>query len=453
MPKGTRKAPAVPDVERAVLGAILLEDQAIYDVLPLLSAEDFYDQKNRHVYEAMLSLHADAKPIDLVTVHQRLVEDGHAASGGSHLTDMTLRVASAANTEYHALIVKEHAMKRQAISVFMRATGSGFEPDTDAFDLITKAEQELQEIDPSRSSVRPRQAASFWGEMEEEMTAAAQSNGRPGIPTGLSELDRLTLGWRPGTHSVIGAASGTGKSVLALKFARAAALGRDPVPTGYFSTEMKGRELAQRMAVAECRIHVERFKRGELDAQEAQRLGLFRQRLEAAPLYIGDSRGMAALDVVAEARRMIRRHGLKLIILDYLQKFSAKGLGADTREREIAMISEAFAGLAADEDVAVVSMSQIKTTVADSGRPPDLYALRGSGDIANDADLVGYVYRPERHGINYDPVAQVATAGLARLLIRKQRNGDTGEVDCTFSESFLDFEDGTPVGDDVEVPF
>jgi len=444
-----RMPPQAVDVEQAVLGAMLIEREAIPRAIEILPADAFYDARHQRIYEAMQALFERGNPVDLVTLTEELKRrSDYEAVGTYYLAELTTRVASAANVEYHARIIAEKSLLRKLITTMTAVVGQAYEPTTDAFDLLDAAEREIFLISESQL----RKGASSLNDVLKGTLAHLESihgreGGITGVPSGFTALDNLTGGWQNSDLIVIAARPSMGKTALSLAITRNAAVHPDKsVPVAYFSLEMSSGQLAQRLLTSEARVDAQSARTGRLHEDDWPKLARAAGRLSSAPIFIDDTPGLGILELRAKCRRLKAEHGVGLIIVDYLQLMhgTQQQRNAGNREQEIAQISRSLKGLAKELDVPVIALSQLSRAVETRGgdKRPQLSDLRESGSIEQDADVVAFIYRAEKYGITVDENGN-STEGLAEILVSKQRNGPVGMAKLAFVNQYARFENLT----------
>ena len=443
-----RLPPQAVDVEQAVLGAMLIEREAIPKAVEILPADSFYDPRHEKIYAAMGALFERGNPVDLITLSEELKRRGDLeAVGGYYLTELTAGVASAANVEYHARIIAEKSLLRKLITTMTGVVGEAYDPTTDAFDLLDDAERQIFQI--SESQLRKGVVAMkdvMMGTVAHLESIHGQTGGITGVPSGLNALDAMTGGWQPSDMVVIAARPSMGKTALSLAVTRNAALHPEkPAGVAYFSLEMSAQQLAQRLLTSEARVDAQRARTGRLHDDDWPKLAKAAGRLSAAPIFIDDTPGLGILELRAKCRRLKAEHDIGLVIVDYLQLMHGSGGGKNAnREQEIAQISRSMKGLAKELNVPVLALSQLSRAVETRGgdKRPQLSDLRESGSIEQDADVVMFIYRAERYGITVDESGN-STEGLGELIIGKQRNGPIGNVKVAFVNQYARFENLT----------
>ncbi len=437
--------PQALELEEAVLGALMLEKDALSAIADILKPEAFYKDAHRVIYEAIIYLFNDSQPVDLLTVTAQLRKDGNleTAGGAYAVTALTTKVNSAANVEYHCRIIIEMAIKRELIRVSGEIQTKAFEETTDVFDLLDQTEGALFEI--SEQNIRKNYAdmKSIMSEALIELEARQKhKDGLTGVPSGFSALDRVTSGWQKSDLVIIAARPGMGKTAFVVSAMRNAAVDFGK-PVAIFSLEMSSVQLVNRLISAEAELDSEKIKKGTLADYEWQQLLHKTEKLSKAPIYIDDTPALTILELRAKCRRLKAQNNVELIIVDYLQLMSADARGGGgNREQEIGMISRALKGIAKELSVPVIALSQLSRAVETRGgdKRPQLSDLRESGSIEQDADMVMFLYRPEYYGLTEDAEG-MPTTGMGEVIIAKHRNGSLENVKLKFIGKFTKFAD------------
>lgn len=434
--------PQAVDVEEIVLGALMLEKDALTATIDILSKDIFYKETHQLIFEAILDLFKRSEPIDMLTVVNELKKKGtiELVGGAYYISQLTNRVASAANIEFHARIILEKYIKRQLISISSDITKDSFEDTNDVFDILDKAEKELFAI--GENTLRKN-----WQTMDglvksaiENIEIASKQEGHlSGLPSGFVHLDRLTAGWQKSDLIIIAARPAMGKTAFVLSMTRNIAVDHRR-PVAVFSLEMSAVQLATRLLSSESEIEADKIKKGNLQPHEWIQLQVKRTALETAPIYIDDSAGINIFDLRAKCRRLKAQHNIELVIVDYLQLMSAGGEKSGNREQEISMISRALKGLAKELNIPVIVLSQLSRQVETRGgdKRPQLSDLRESGAIEQDADMVCFLYRPEYYKIEVDAEGN-STQGMAKVIVAKHRNGGLEDINLKFINKFAKF--------------
>ena len=442
MNSADRTLPQAPDVERAVLGAMLIDNMAINRVVEVLGDETaFYNTPHRKVYGAIQKLSERGDPIDQVTLAEELLRRGQLndVGGPAFIAELASEMATAANAEYHAHIVLEKAQRRRLIDSATQTISESYEETEDIRELIDRAEQRVFQIAEGElgKGVVPLSSA-----ITEAFIAIEKAHESPGalsgVTTGYTEMDEITAGLQRSDMIILAARPSMGKTALTLCMARNAAI-KGNTGVLYFSLEMSTEQLAQRMLCSEARVSSHRLRTGRLSEEEWQRLSEWTGKLIDAPIYIDDTAAISVMELRAKARRSKAEHDIGLIIVDYLQLMTASE-NFGSREQEIAYISRSLKALAKELDIAVVACAQLSRAVESrTDKRPQLADLRESGSREQDADVVMFLFRPEVYGI----VDEEGTAqeGVAEIILGKQRSGPIGSVFLTFVGEYLRFEE------------
>ena len=430
-----RTQPQALEVERAVLGAMLIDNMAINRVVEVLGDETaFYHTPHRRIYAAIQKMSERGEPIDQVTLTEELVRRGQLddVGGAVLIAELASEMATAANAEYHAQIVLEKAQRRRLIAAATQTLTESYEETEDVRELIDRAEQRVFQIAEGElgKGVTPISSAI------EEAIEIAQRGALAGVNTGYAELDKMTAGLQPSDMIILASRPSMGKTALTLCMARNAAVNR--VPVLYFSLEMSTEQLAQRLLCAEARVNSHVFRMGNLSEEDWHRLANWIGKLMEAPLYIDDTPAISVMELRAKARRAKSEYNIGLIIVDYLQLMtSSEKFGS--REQEIAYISRSLKALAKELDIPLIACAQLSRAVESrTDKRPQLADLRESGSIEQDADVVMFLFRPEVYGIVDEEGS--TQEGVAEIILGKQRNGPIGSVFLTFLSECLRFE-------------
>lgn len=423
--------PQSRELEEAVLGAVMLEKAAFDVVVEQLKPECFYVDANQRIFKAMISLAGKNSPIDLLTVVEELKSTGELeiVGGPYYLTKLTNFVVSAANIETHCRIILQKFIQRELIRISGEIIGQAYEDSTDVFDLLDDAEAKLFDITNNHLKknfdsidkvlVKTIQRIEDMRNRQEEIT---------GVPSGFPSLDKVTYGWQKSDLVILAARPAVGKTAFALNLARNAALHpTKPTAVAVFSLEMSSAQLVARILSAESEIWLEKISRGKMEDHEMQQLykkGI--QPLSTAPIFIDDSAALNIFELRAKCRRLVQKHGVGLVLIDYLQLMSGGGEGRNSnREQEISTISRNLKQLAKELDIPVIALSQLSREVEkrkEGNKMPQLSDLRESGAIEQDADMVMFIYRPEYYEMNANEFGE-STKGETHIRIAKHRNG------------------------------
>ncbi|MCR4930880.1 MAG: replicative DNA helicase [Bacteroidales bacterium] len=437
--------PQAVELEEAVLGALMLDQNALNNTIQMLRTEYFYKPEHQRIFKAILTLFEQSKPVDLLTVTQQLMKDGQLeeVGGAMYLSQLTNRVVSAAHIEFHSRILSEKYIQREIIRVCTETLTEAYDETTDVLDLLDKTERVLMDIDEKNFHSEYHNMQDVLHTAFEQIEAAQQSdNSYSGIPTGFVDLDRMTAGFQAGTLIILAARPAMGKTAFALTMARNIAVDMK-MPIAFFSLEMTAVELVMRLISSESGISGDRLKKGEkLPEVEKTQLYAKSQILTEAPIYIDDTPQLSIFELRAKCRRLKQQHGIKAVFIDYLQLMQAGGEQSrnGNREQEISLISRQLKALSKELGVPVIALSQLSRAVETRGgtKKPQLSDLRESGAIEQDADIVMFIYRPEYYRIFEDDAG--STLGMADIIVAKHRSGETGEVRLRFVAQYAKFE-------------
>ena len=437
--------PQAIELEEAVLGALMLDNEALSDTIDILKPEYFYKMEHQKIFDAIIVLFNESKPVDILTVIEQLKKAGELENigGAFYITQLTNNVASSANTEYHARIIVEKFIQRSLIQISSTIIKESFDETIDVFDLLSKAEQDLFSV--TAGSLRKS-----YDKMSVLITNAIQNieelknkeDGLSGVPSGFSKLDRVTSGWQKSDLIIIAARPGMGKTALALTMARNIAINHKP-PIGIFSLEMSSEQLVNRLISSESEIPSGKLRKGNLEEYEFVQLHEKIRDLAEAPIYIDDTPGLSVFELRAKARRLVKNHGVQIIIVDYLQLMTAGGNKSGNREQEISAISRSLKGIAKELKIPVIALSQLNRGVesrTSTSKRPILADLRESGAIEQDADIVTFIYRPEYYKI-YEWENSDDSRGQAEIIIAKHRNGSLENIRLKFINTLAKFSD------------
>lgn len=426
------------EAERAVLGAVLIENEALFKVIDILKTHHFYKESHRKIYNAILALSKRKEAADLVTLTNELLRDKELeeVGGASYLSSLVESVPTAANVEYYAKIVREKALLRELINVATEVTARGYADQEEVDALVDEAEKKIFEIAQDRASrgyIHISHIVKSSYEYIDKLSRKEIQSG--GILTGFAKLDELTSGLHPSDLIIVAGRPSMGKTSFCLNIAARAAI-KDEKTVAIFSLEMSNEQLALRLLCAEARVDLHRVRTGYVGDRDWAPLNSAAGRLFDAPIIIDDSPAISPLELRAKCRRIMAEYGLNLIIVDYLQLMSAYGR-SENRQQEISEITRSLKALAKELDVPVVALSQLSRAVETRGgdRKPQLSDLRESGAIEQDADVVIFINRPEMYPGGEEK------KGEANIIIGKQRNGPTGELTLTFLRQYTRFED------------
>lgn len=432
------------DLEQAVLGALMLEKDAYTRVCDILKPESFYDPSNRKIYEAVQTLGARQQPIDMLTVTEqlRLNDTLEEVGGPAYVSELTARVVSAANVEFHARIVAQKYLARELITFAADIEGKAFDEANDVDDLLQEAEGRLFEISQRNVKKDVTQIDPVISEAIRKMEDAQnRASGLSGLPSGFTELDNLTSGWQNSDLIIIAARPAMGKTALVLSMAKNMAVNYN-TPLAVFSLEMSNLQLVNRLISNVAEISGSKIKSGQLSPIEWQQMLARIKHLSGAPMYIDDTPSLSIFELRTKARRLVREHDVKLIIIDYLQLMNASGMKFGSREQEVSMISRSLKQLAKELNIPIIALSQLNRSVESrtDGKRPQLSDLRESGAIEQDADIVCFIHRPEYYNKSGQDAQGNDIRGLAEFIVAKHRSGAVSDVNLRFRAEFARFE-------------
>ena len=430
--------PQAVDLEEVVLGAMMIDKKGVDEVIDILSPEAFYKQANKLVFEAIFQLFENSEPIDLLTVSSQLRKSLNLdkVGGDFYLISLTQKVSSSAHIEFHARIILQKFIQRSLIKISNEIIEDAYDETTDVFSLLDKAESRLYEVTQGNIKKSSETAQSLVIQAKKKIEEISNKEGLSGVPTGFTQLDKLTSGWQPSDLIIIAARPGMGKTALTLSMARNIAVDQG-IPVAFFSLEMASVQLITRLISSETGLSSEKLRTGKLAKHEWEQLNVKVKGLEKAPLFIDDTPSLSIFDLRAKARRLASQHGIKMIMIDYLQLMTAGGSqkGGGNREQEISTISRNLKALAKELAIPVIALSQLSRAVETRGgsKRPLLSDLRESGAIEQDADIVSFIYRPEYYKIEeWDDDERSPTDGQAELIVAKHRNGGLDNIRLKF---------------------
>ncbi len=454
LPDMGRLQPQARELEEAVLGALMLEKDAYSIVSEILKPECFYEKAHEKIYAAIVDLALSQRPVDMLTVTEQLKKRGELEDVGGpfYISQLTSKVASSAHIEYHARIIAQKYLARELISFTAMIQGKAFDETLDVEDLMQEAEGKLFEISQRNVKKDVTQINPVIKDaMEMLQKAALQKEGLSGLRTGFEGLDKMTSGWQNSDLIIIAARPAMGKTAFVLSMAKNIAVDyRNPV--ALFSLEMSNVQLVNRLIANVCEIPSEKIKSGQLANYEWQQLDYKLKNLMDAPLYVDDTPSLSVFELRTKARRLVREHGVRIIIIDYLQLMNASGMAFGSRQEEVSTISRSLKGLAKELNIPIIALSQLNRGVESregiDGKRPQLSDLRESGAIEQDADMVCFIHRPEYYKIYQDDRGN-DLRGMAEIVIAKHRNGAVGEVLLRFKGEFTRFSNPE---DDMVIP-
>ncbi|MFH6993568.1 replicative DNA helicase [Flavobacterium sp. FlaQc-48] len=430
--------PQVLDLEEAVLGAMMIDKKGVDDVIDILQGDAFYKEAHKYIFEAIVQLFTETQPIDLLTVSTQLKKNGklELAGGDFYLIQLTQKIASSAHIEFHSRIILQKFIQRSLIRISTEIIEASYDETADVFDLLDQAESKLYEVTQGNIKRSSETAQSLVLQAKKKIEEIAKQEGLSGVETGFHNLDKLTSGWQPSDLIIIAARPAMGKTAFVLSMARNIAI-QYGHGVALFSLEMASVQLITRLISSETGLSSEKLRTGKLEPHEWEMLSTKVKNLEKAPLFIDDTPSLSIFDLRAKCRRLVSQHGIKIIIIDYLQLMTAGGnnKGGGNREQEISTISRNLKALAKELNVPVIALSQLSRAVETRGssKRPLLSDLRESGAIEQDADIVSFLYRPEYYKIEeWDDDEASPTTGQAEIMIAKHRNGGIENIRLKF---------------------
>lgn len=430
--------PQALNYEEAVLGAMMIDKKGVDEVIDILQPDAFYKEEHKHIFEAIVQLFNDSHSIDLLTVSSQLKKSAklEAAGGDYYLVQLTQKISSSAHIEFHSRVILQKYIQRSLIKISSDIIEESYDETTDVFDLLDRAESKLYEVTQGNIKRSSETAQSLVIQAKKRIQEIGNKDGLSGIATGFEMLDKLTSGWQPSDLIIIAARPGMGKTAFVLSMARNIAIDFG-YPVALFSLEMSSVQLITRLMSSETGLSSEKLRTGKLEKHEWEQLSIKVKNLEKAPLFIDDTPSLSIFDLRAKARRLASQHGIKLIVVDYLQLMTAggNGKGGGNREQEISTISRNLKALAKELGIPVIALSQLSRAVETRGssKRPLLSDLRESGAIEQDADIVSFIYRPEYYKIDeWDDDEHTPTQGQAEFIVAKHRNGGLDNIRLKF---------------------
>lgn len=442
--------PQATDIERVVLGALMIDKDAYSMVSEILRPETFYEPRHQYIFQAIQTLNMEEKPADIMTVSEELKREGtyEKVGGTAYVIDLSSRVASSANVVFHATILAQKFLARQLISYASVIETKAFDETQDIKELMQEAESQLFTLSQTNMRKDYTQIDPVISQAIEILQkASASSGGLTGIPSGYTKLDEVTSGWQNSDLVIIAGRPAMGKTALALSILKNIAVDYQ-IPVAFFSLEMSNVQLVNRLISNTCEIPGNKILNGQLSADEWERLDKNIRRLTGAPIYLDDTPGMSVFELRTKARRLVREKGVKLIVIDYLQLMNATGIRFGNRQEEVSTISRSLKGLAKELDIPILALSQLNRSSENrgegglEGKRPQLSDLRESGAIEQDADIVMFVHRPEYYHI-YEDAEGNDLRGKAQIIIAKHRKGATCDVTLRFHKEVTRFENFT----------
>lgn len=439
-----KKPPQAVDIEEAVLGALMLEPHAVPDTLEIVNAECFYKETHRKIFSAIKTLSDNHNPVDFLTVSDELKRTGDLEfiGGVAFLTQLSMKISSAAHVEYHAKILLQKYIQRELISISYEVQKDSFDDNIPVDDLLDATQQKIFTLSDRNIKRETRPVRSIIEDAIEELhTNQLRSDGLSGVRSGYTSVDRVTLGWQPSDLVILAARPSMGKTAFVLTMARNMSV-EHQIPVAFFSLEMSSLQLVKRLMISETGLSSDKIKGGKkLEEYEWTQINTRLTQLIKAPLYIDDTPSLSIYEFRSKARRLVSNAGVKAIIIDYLQLMSGPPELRGMREQEVSSISRSLKAIAKELNIPIIALSQLSRAVETRGgsKRPQLSDLRESGAIEQDADIVIFIHRQDYYGLTEDP----AMTGVSDIIIAKHRNGAVCDVQMRFRSSEVRFVDMT----------
>lgn len=432
-----RLPPQQIEAEQAVLGAMLISEDAVNEALEILEADDFYRTSHQAIYRAVREVYDSGQPVDVITVTAALrVRDNslEGIGGADYLADLAGSMPTALHVNQYATIVREKALLRRIIGAASDIAEEGYSQDLSAADVLAEAEKRILELSQFQKTRDFSHISDVLETTFERIEQLYNSDGNlTGVGTGYGELDRMTSGFQKSDLIIVAARPSVGKTAFALNVAQNVAV-RNGLPVAIFSLEMSKDQLVQRMLCAEAYIDGHKLRNGTLDDEDWPKLSMGVSTLSNAPIYIDDSPGITVPEMRSKLRRLKLEHGLGFVVIDYLQLIHGRRTQGDNRQQEISEISRTLKQVARELEVPIVALAQLSRSVEQrQDKRPMLSDIRESGSIEQDADIVAFLYREDY----YDPESE--RQNIIEIIIAKQRNGPTGKIDLVFLKNYNKF--------------
>ncbi len=436
--------PQAIDLEKDVLGGLMLERGKDVVVLDLLKVESFYDEKHQRIYKAISDLSVNHNPIDYHTVIEQLRKNGdlEIVGGAAAVVGLSARVGSAAHIEYHSKIIAERFIQRELIRISSEIQNRAYDHTEDVDDLLEFSQQSVFDVAFGTVKKQSERIDTVVQRAFEQIEAASQrEDGLSGVPSGFVSLDKITSGWQRSDLVIIAARPSMGKTAFVLSMARNMAVDHNQA-VAVFSLEMSSIQLVNRLIASETELGSEKIRNGNLEPHEWQQLEEKTKRLSKSPIFIDDTPAISLFELRSKCRKLKSKDNINLVIIDYLQLMTGPPETRGNREQEVSMISRGLKAIAKELDLPVIALSQLNRSVEmrSGDKRPQLSDLRESGAIEQDADIVAFIHRPEKMGITEDAEGN-STKGLAELILAKHRNGAVTDVELRFREQFARFEE------------
>jgi len=446
--------PQAIDIEQAIIGEVLYNGKSIEHALEIITDDSFYKDEHREIFKACTNLYKQSNPINLLTVKNELTRMKKLEYvGGQFALAEFLRKADP-NIDFNCLILAERYVKRSLIMMSMGVQEESYKDETDAFDVLEMGQQMIEKIEKSVAIGKIDTVLDLFYESEKRNNEIINRQGLSGVPSGFTEIDKITGGFQKSDLILLAARPAMGKTSLMLNFVRNAAV-EFKEPVACFSLEMSAMQLMHRLQSSETGIPLEKFMRIGLAPDEVEFNHKKCEKLATSPIYIDDTAGLSIFELKVKLRKLVREKGVKMAVIDYVQLMTVgKGVDVNGREQEISYISRNLKAIAKDLNIPIVALSQLSRKVEErADRLPMLSDLRESGSLEQDADIVMFIYRPDYYGITEDEKGN-STIGKAVILIEKHRNGATAKPVIGFKHELVLFHnlvDDNPFAEEAPV--
>ncbi|ENO7441745.1 replicative DNA helicase [Staphylococcus pseudintermedius] len=449
------RMPHSHEAEQSVLGAIFLDPELMSSTQEILLPESFYRGAHQHIFRAMMDLNEDGKDIDIVTVLDRLTQEGvvNEAGGPQYLAEITSNVPTTRNIQYYTDVVFKNAVKRKLIHTADSIANDGYNDELDLDTVLNDAERRILELSSTRESDGFKDIRDVLGQVYDNAEQLDQNSGQtPGIPTGYRDLDQMTAGFNRNDLIILAARPSVGKTAFALNIAQKVATHEDQYTVGIFSLEMGADQLATRMICSSGNVDSNRLRTGTMTEEDWNRFTVAVGKLSRTKIFIDDTPGVRITDIRSKCRRLKQEHGLDMIVIDYLQLIQGSGSRAsDNRQQEVSEISRMLKAIARELECPVIALSQLSRGVEQrQDKRPMMSDIRESGSIEQDADIVAFLYRDDYYNCGdgddddddggFEPQTNDEN-GEIEIIIAKQRNGPTGTVKLHFMKQYNKFTD------------
>ncbi|EJG5600140.1 replicative DNA helicase [Staphylococcus pseudintermedius] len=449
------RMPHSHEAEQSVLGAIFLDPELMSSTQEILLPESFYRGAHQHIFHAMMDLNEDGKDIDIVTVLDRLTQEGvvNEAGGSQYLAEITSNVPTTRNIQYYTDVVFKNAVKRKLIHTADSIANDGYNDELDLDTVLNDAERRILELSSTRESDGFKDIRDVLGQVYDNAEQLDQNSGQtPGIPTGYRDLDQMTAGFNRNDLIILAARPSVGKTAFALNIAQKVATHEDQYTVGIFSLEMGADQLATRMICSSGNVDSNRLRTGTMTEEDWNRFTVAVGKLSRTKIFIDDTPGVRITDIRSKCRRLKQEHGLDMIVIDYLQLIQGSGSRAsDNRQQEVSEISRMLKAIARELECPVIALSQLSRGVEQrQDKRPMMSDIRESGSIEQDADIVAFLYRDDYYNRGdgddddddggFEPQTNDEN-GEIEIIIAKQRNGPTGTVKLHFMKQYNKFTD------------